>query len=129
VALVETVIDASAALCYVRRERGWENFPAYLPLGVMSVVNYAEVVQRLLRENANGTARAQALLDAGLRLADADHDAAVSAAALEGATRRQGVSLADRFCLSLGIRRGLPVLTADRPWDDLGLPVEIKLLR
>jgi ribonuclease VapC len=129
VALVETVIDASAAVCYIRRERGWDNFPPYLPLGIMSVVNYAEVVQRLLRENANGETRAQALLDAGLLLIDADRDVAVAVAMLEGTTRQQGVSLADRFCLALAMSRKLPVLTADRPWDALGLPVEIKLLR
>jgi ribonuclease VapC len=125
----EIVIDSSSALCFLLRERGWEAFPDYVPTGIMSVINYAEVVQRLLREDANAELRAGALVVAGLRLIDVDLDAALGAARLENVTRKQGISLGDRICLALGIDRKLPVLTADKPWKDLGLPVEIRLLR
>ena len=126
---LEIVIDASAAVCYLRRERGWEKFPEHIPGGVMSVVNYAEVVQRILREHSDAPARVQTLVDAGLRLIDADTSLALAAAELEQPTRSQGVSVADRFCLALGMTRNSPVLTADRPWKSLGLPVDIRLLR
>jgi PIN domain nuclease of toxin-antitoxin system len=125
----ETVIDSSSALCFLLRERGWEVFSDFVPAGIMSVVNYAEVVQRLLREDANAELRAGALVVAGLRLIDVDLDVAIGAARLESSTRKQGISLGDRICLALGIERKLPVLTADKPWKDLRLPVEIKLLR
>ena len=125
----EVVIDASAAICYLRRERGWENVPQYLPIGIMSAVNYAEVFQRTLREHANAEARVQVLIDSGLRLIDADAALARTAAELESRTRGQGVSLADRFCLALAMTRGSPVLTADRPWAALGFPIDIRLLR
>jgi PIN domain nuclease of toxin-antitoxin system len=39
------------------------------------------------------------------------------------------LSLADRACLSQGLRLNLPVLTCDRAWAGLALPLEIQLLR
>jgi ribonuclease VapC len=48
---------------------------------------------------------------------------------LHAETRRTGVSLGDRFCLALARELSLPALTADRRWKDLGLGVEIQLIR
>lgn len=95
----------------------------------MSVVNYAETVQRLLRDGPNGEARAQMLLTLGLSLIDVKLEVALTAARLERSTRSQGISLADRFCLALAIERKAPVLTTDKPWKLLDLPVEITFLR
>jgi ribonuclease VapC len=39
------------------------------------------------------------------------------------------LSLADRACLSLALRLNLPVLTCDRIWAELTLPLRIQLLR
>ena len=125
----EIVIDASAALCFLQRERGWEGFLNFAPFGVMCVVNYAEVVQRLLRYDPGGEARAEALTRFGLRLIDAKLDLAVAAAKLEAPTRSQGVSLGDRFCLAFAMERKAAVLTTDKPWKHLGLPIEIEFLR
>ena len=44
-------------------------------------------------------------------------------------TRRQGLSLGDRACLSLGLRLGLTVVTCDRAWAQLPIELEIQLLR
>ncbi len=43
--------------------------------------------------------------------------------------RNLGWSLADRACLSLALRLNLPVLTCDRLWAELNLPLRIELLR
>jgi PIN domain nuclease of toxin-antitoxin system len=125
----EIVIDASAALCFLQHEPGWEGFPDFAPFGTMCVVNYAEVVQRLLRYDADGEMRARLLMGFGLRLVDAGLDVALGAARLEAPTRIQGISLGDRFCLAFAMERKAPVLTADKPWKSLGLPIEIKFLR
>ena len=44
-------------------------------------------------------------------------------------TRRQGLSLDDRACLSLGLRLGLTVVTCDQAWAQLPIELEIQLLR
>ena len=44
-------------------------------------------------------------------------------------TRRQGLSLGDRACLSLDLRLGLTVVTCDQAWAQLPIELEIQLLR
>jgi ribonuclease VapC len=44
-------------------------------------------------------------------------------------TRNAGLSLGDRACLSLGLRMGLPVMTCDRAWTSLKLPLDVRVLR
>jgi ribonuclease VapC len=39
------------------------------------------------------------------------------------------LSLADRACLSLALRLNLPVITCDRGWAELALPLRIQLVR
>ena len=42
----------------------------------------------------------------------------------------QGLSLADRACIALGIKLQIPIYTADRIWDELKLDnIDIRLIR
>jgi PIN domain nuclease of toxin-antitoxin system len=44
-------------------------------------------------------------------------------------TRKYGLSLGDRACLSLGLRLGVVVLTSDRVWLNLDLGLDIRAVR
>lgn len=44
-------------------------------------------------------------------------------------TKELGLSLADRACMALAVTLGLPLLTADRSWVEVDLPVEIRVIR
>src|SRR6266568_651884 len=87
----------------------------------ISVVNWAEVLSKLAESGKDPEVAA-----AELRRAEGSRRAlsiepltaadCVAVARLRPITRRQGLSLADRACLSLAERLGVPALTADRKW-------------
>jgi PIN domain nuclease of toxin-antitoxin system len=51
------------------------------------------------------------------------------AARLREKTKKYGLSLGDRACLSLAKLKSFPVLTADKIWAKLSVGVEIKIIR
>ncbi len=110
------VIDSSAVLAYLLDEPGADRVRAALTDGaVISAVNWSEVAQKVRRADAWEAARAL-LLSYPLQIASVAVDDAEAAAALW--MPGSPFSLADRFCLALGARLQLPVLSADRAWFD-----------
>lgn len=57
-----------------------------------------------------------------------DHDAR-AAGELLLPTREVGLSLADRACLALAQRLGVPAVTADHAWASLDLGVQVTCIR
>lgn len=54
-----------------------------------------------------------------------DAEDACLAGELAGVIREAGLSLADRACLALAGRLGVPAVTADRTWLSLDIGVEV----
>ncbi|SFQ60831.1 PIN domain nuclease, a component of toxin-antitoxin system (PIN domain) [Amycolatopsis arida] len=125
------VLDASAVLALLRAEPGHEQVAELVPGSVISAVNYSEVVQKLAQLGSD-TAEddAAALVALGTTVAAFDVRAATNAARLWPATRRAGLSLADRACLALAadLADGVAV-TADRAWAELGLDIRVRFIR
>jgi ribonuclease VapC len=127
--MTETVLDSSAVLASIQREPGADIVHAALAGSVISVINFAEVVSKLI---SRGLPEAEAMVVArrfGAELVDVDEDQAATAGAIHAATRPAGISMADAFCLSLAKQRGWPVLTSDRAWKSLDLGIEVTLIR
>lgn len=127
--MTEVVLDSSAILAVFREERGRDMVASRLFQGLTCSVNLTEVVTKMLDQGI-------ALFDieetvSGLcgRIIDFDRDLAIQAGLLRTATHHKGLSLGDRACLALAMRERLPVMTADRAWSDLDLPVEVVLIR
>ncbi len=122
-------IDASAWLAFLGREPGGERVAEWLGGSLLSAVNYAEVLQKTLAMGATPD-RVQAATRAfSVTIVPFEASYALRTAELALATRAQGVSLADRACLALGMAERIPVVTADRHWQQLGLDVELVLIR
>lgn len=126
------VLDASALLALLNREPGEALVAQALAEGAMiSTVNLSEVVAKLADIGMPEAETREAIEPLGLEIVGFDAADAFSAGLLRPATRADGLSLGDRACLALGMRSGLPVLTADRGWSGLalGAGVEIRMVR
>jgi PIN domain nuclease of toxin-antitoxin system len=122
-------MDSSAILALAFREHGRDHVAVALAGAAISSVNLTEVMSKLL-DSGLSPAQVDHQLDAfSLSVADFDRDLAMRTALLRAATRHKGLSLGDRACLALAMREKLPVMTADRVWTDLDLPVEVVLIR
>lgn len=129
------VLDASAFLAYLQGEAGKERVSEALGRGAaMSTVNWTEVLSKLsFRGVAVNEFVAQltksGLLGEGLILTPFAIEDAEWAAEIFVPTRLRGLSLGDRACLALAARLSLPVLTTDRAWQEVSLPIQIELVR
>lgn len=58
-----------------------------------------------------------------------DTELAYMAAGLRPSTRSLGLSFGDRACIAAGLRRQLPIVTAEREWQKLEIGVSIEIIR
>ena len=95
----------------------------------ISSVNLCEVVQKAQQFGADTTGLDEDLTELGIRIEPFSVQHAMIAAELWQITRASGLSLADRACLALAVEQEAPVLTADRVWKALDLPVVVEVIR
>lgn len=123
------VLDASAALAVLRGEPGASLVVSRKAGAVMSAVNFAEVMSRMIQLGMESAEALQASAFVTRDVIAFDHRQARIAAELLPHTRPLGMGIGDRACLALAIERKLPVLTADRAWKALRIGVEVRVIR
>lgn len=123
------VLDASALLAYLQDEPGADVVKAVLAESVVSSVNWAEVVQKVLAVNIDVNKVRQNLQGLGLAVESFTPEDGEMTGQLWSQTREYGLSLGDRACLSLGLRLEATILTSDRIWKSLPLSTSIQLIR
>ena len=114
--MASAVLDASALLVLLKGEPGTDEVAEALPGAVLSAVNLAEVVGKLVDSGMPDEALRGLLEGLSLGVAPFDQGDAYAAGLLRAPTRRAGLSLGDRACLALAKRLDLPALTTDRAW-------------
>jgi PIN domain nuclease of toxin-antitoxin system len=124
------VLDASALLALIQEETGAEIIKPLLKFSVMSVVNVTETLSVLQRTNISPEEGLTLITDIVTTIVPFDLEQAEQVAKLHPLVQPQGLSLADRACIALGIRLQIPIYTADRIWDELKLDnIDIRLIR
>ena len=121
------VVDASVVLAWLQDEPGADDAEPLLMEGFIGAANWSEVLQKARQHGARAEAVGRLLASFGLTVVDVTRSDAEAASALwhRGTT----LSLADRLCLALGIRLGVPVATADGAWAREAGGAEIVLIR
>lgn len=123
------VLDTSAILAALWSEPGADRVDDVIGEAVISAVNQAELVAKLVDRGASPAQIAEILTALNLDVADFDTTLAEVSGEMRRSTRGTGLSLGDRCCLALAMREELPVLTADRAWAELDLGVNIEVIR
>ena len=124
------VLDASAVLALLHKEPGFDVVQTSIAVSVISSVNWAEVIQKIIARGGREPSEVvEELAYLGLAVIPFTADDAEMAAGLWSLGRRIGLSLGDRACLSLARTVGLPALTGDRRWATLDLGAEVRLIR
>lgn len=116
------VLDASALLAFLNDEPGGTEVTSFLDDALISTVNLAEVLQKASQAGIDITRLASEISGMGVHAVPFDASMAATSASLWDDTRKLGLSLADRACLSLAAETNAIAVTADRAWAKLDLP-------
>ena len=122
------VVDSSVILAILKQEPGAEA-EGHLDNALASTVNLAEVATKLIQLGYTDEQTDMVMSELGISSVPFTEDFIAQTARLTRRTKAYGLSFGDRACLALAIHKQLPVLTADRVWVKLDLPVEIQLVR
>ena len=125
------VLDASALLAWIQGEPGGDYVANLLTQECkLSAVNLTELVTKLIDNNHTAPQNlGQQLRTLGIEICVFNEAQAISSGMLRNQTRVKGLSLGDRACLSLAIELQAVVLTSDKAWKELNLPIEIVDIR
>lgn len=127
--MTAVVLDASVILAAILGERGGDQVFDLMDDAVVSTVNVSEVYTYAALNQLKPDVLDAFFQDSGIEIAPLTLDQAVDAGGLAAVTRKGGLSLGDRCCLSLARLRQARVLTADRSWlkfaEDVGVSIDL----
>jgi PIN domain nuclease of toxin-antitoxin system len=123
------VLDSSAVIALVRREQGWEKVNAALDRSVISAINLAESMTKLIRQGGEPRLVERLLRELDLEVIPWDEELAWASRDLCALAWTNGISLADRACLTLARHLNLAAMTADSEWKKAGHGVQVFLFR
>jgi ribonuclease VapC len=127
--MAKFVLDASALLAFIHSEPGADRVESVLDQAMVSAVNVAEAVAKLVLATGSTERTLQLIAATQVDVVDFDQSLAEQTGALAALTRSRGLSLGDRACLALAHRENAIALTADHAWKKLSIGIEIQFIR
>jgi PIN domain nuclease of toxin-antitoxin system len=115
------VLDSSAVLAWLQGEDGADVVEPLVEGGVISAVNWSEVLQKTLAAGLDAEAVGGQLKALGLRVEPVTEADALPAA--RWWLTENTLSLGDRCCLALAERLGAQAVTTDSLWSSTGADV------
>ena len=100
-------------------EKGAEKVEPLLSDSIVSSVNAAEVLTKLVEKGVSLEEALEDFLKLGLEVIKFDAKQAAKVAELRPLTKHLGLSLGDRTCLALAILENATAVTADKNWVSL----------
>ena len=119
------LLDASAVLAVLRNERGSDKLRDAVPGGLISAVNLAEVLCKLIERGMPKQAALDAMKALNLAVVPFDGMEASNSADFV----HPGISPGDRACLGTAQLRGFRAITAEARWLDIRRNVEVYVFR
>lgn len=126
--LVSFVLATSALLAMMQDAPGGSLVGVKLHHSAISALNLSEVLDYCHSQDIQIEGMVDDLLALGLEIHPFSTEDAATVATLTSKLLRPELSLADRACLVLARRLGIPALTADRSWKNLDLGIQIRVL-
>ena len=127
--VVRHVLDSSALLAMLFVEPGGDLVADIVGHAVISAVNMAETIAKLVEKGMTLSQAAQSVRIFQMQIEPLDEKMAVTVAALRAPTSKLGLSLGDRACLAVAQKLNMPIMTADKIWAKLEMGVEIIIIR
>jgi len=126
----KVILDASALLALIKQETGYKIVEELLGGIVMSSVNVSEVSAILLDSDMSIQECRNIIEPLVDTIIDFDLEQSLLTGYFKKHTKKLGLSLGDRSCISLGAKLKLPIYTSDKIWSSLDIDsVDIKLIR
>ena len=123
------VLDSSAVIALLRREPGWEKVEAAVEHSVISAVNLTESMTKLIRQGGEPRLVERLLRALGLEVIPWDEELAWASRDLCPLAWTNGISFADRACLTLARHLDLAAMTGDSEWRRPSHGVDVFLFR
>jgi ribonuclease VapC len=126
---MSVVLDSSAVLAVLWNEPGNELVLERIDGAIISAVNHAEVLTKISDRSSDGKRAITLLASLAVAVIGFDEAQAETVGTLRTKTKHLGLSLGDRACIALAMKKGWPVLTADKAWVELSLGIDVHLVR
>jgi len=123
------VLDSSALLAVLLKERGASRVIAVLGEAVISAATLAEILTKAQQRGIDSESALAAVAAFGIAIAPVDELHARIAAQISRAPRELDLSLGDRHCIALAIALDVELLTSDRGMSRFAAGVPITLFR